>query len=39
MYVFPSGVPAVPAWAERLERQLESSRLLSGAVVHDLVRT
>ena len=39
MYVFPSGVPAVPAWAGRLERQLESSRLLSGAVVQDLVRT
>ncbi len=39
MFIYPSGVRAVPGWAARLERQLESNRLLSGAVVHDLVRT
>jgi SAM-dependent methyltransferase len=39
MFIYPSGVRAVPAWAARLELELEANRLLSGAVVHDLVRT
>ncbi|WP_369132754.1 methyltransferase domain-containing protein [Modestobacter sp. I12A-02662] len=39
MFIYPSGVRSVPAWAAGLERQLETNRLLSGALVHDLVRT
>jgi SAM-dependent methyltransferase len=38
MYLYPSGVRAVPPFAERLERRLERNVLLAGAVVHDLVR-
>lgn len=38
MYLFPSGVSKVPAWAERLERRAERLRPISGAVVLDLVR-
>lgn len=38
LYLFPSGVARVPAWAERLERRLERYRPVSGAVVLDLVR-
>lgn len=39
LFLYPSGVPRVPAWAERLERRWESNPLLSGAVVLDLVRS
>ena len=38
LYIYPSGVRAVPGWAEVAERRLERNRLLSGAVVHDLVK-
>jgi ubiquinone/menaquinone biosynthesis C-methylase UbiE len=38
MYLFPSGVAKVPAWAERLERRAERLRPISGAVVLHLVR-
>ena len=38
MYIYPSGVPRVPAWAARLELHLECSRPFAGAIVHDLVR-
>jgi ubiquinone/menaquinone biosynthesis C-methylase UbiE len=38
MYTYPSGVAAVPTWAARLELNLERSRVLAGAIVHDLVR-
>jgi SAM-dependent methyltransferase len=38
MYLFPSGISKVPAWAERLERRAEWLRPISGAVVLDLVR-
>ena len=38
LFVFPSGVARVPTWAERLERRLERFRMVSGAVVLDLVR-
>jgi SAM-dependent methyltransferase len=38
LFLYPSGVARVPAWAERLERRWESHPVLSGAVVLDLVR-
>ncbi|MGY1594158.1 class I SAM-dependent methyltransferase [Geodermatophilus sp. SYSU D00965] len=38
LYLYPSGVRRVPAWAERLERRLERLRPVAGAVVLDLVR-
>jgi SAM-dependent methyltransferase len=38
MYLYPSGVREVPAVGQRLERRLERSILLAGAVVHDLVK-
>jgi SAM-dependent methyltransferase len=37
MYLFPSGVAKVPAWAERLERRAERLRPISGGVVLHLL--
>ncbi|MGY1731903.1 class I SAM-dependent methyltransferase [Geodermatophilus sp. SYSU D01045] len=39
MFVVPSGTPPLPAWAARAERALERLPVVSGAVVHDLVRS
>jgi ubiquinone/menaquinone biosynthesis C-methylase UbiE len=39
IYLYPSGVAAVPAWAEVLERRLERRRALAGAVVLALRRS
>jgi ubiquinone/menaquinone biosynthesis C-methylase UbiE len=39
MYLYPSGVPRVPEWAQRAELRFERYRLLAGAVVLDLVRS
>jgi ubiquinone/menaquinone biosynthesis C-methylase UbiE len=39
MYLYPSGVAAVPAWAEAVERRLERRRALAGAVVLELRRS
>jgi SAM-dependent methyltransferase len=39
MYLFPSGVVKVPAWAEWLERRAEWLRPIAGAVALDLIRT
>jgi ubiquinone/menaquinone biosynthesis C-methylase UbiE len=39
MYLYPSGVAAVPAWAEAVERRLERRRALAGAVVLALRRS
>jgi ubiquinone/menaquinone biosynthesis C-methylase UbiE len=39
LYLYPSGVRRVPAWAERLERRLERFRPVAGAVVLDLERS
>jgi ubiquinone/menaquinone biosynthesis C-methylase UbiE len=33
MYLYPSGIAAVPPWAEAVERRLERRRALAGAVV------
>lgn len=38
MYLYPSGISRVPAWAERLERRAEWLRPIAGAVVLDLVQ-
>jgi hypothetical protein len=39
LFVHPSGVARVVAWAERLERRIERFRPVAGAVVLDLART
>ncbi|MGK5173950.1 methyltransferase domain-containing protein [Geodermatophilus sp. CPCC 205761] len=36
LFLYPSGVRRVPAWAEQLERRLEGLRPVAGAVVLDL---
>ncbi|MBC3760770.1 class I SAM-dependent methyltransferase [Quadrisphaera oryzae] len=38
LYIFPSTVQQVPAWAERLERRLERVPFLSGGLALDLVK-
>jgi ubiquinone/menaquinone biosynthesis C-methylase UbiE len=38
LYIFPSTVQQVPAWAERLERFLERVPFLSGGLALDLVK-
>jgi SAM-dependent methyltransferase len=39
LFIYPSGVGRVVAWAERLERRIERLRPVAGAVVLDLART
>jgi ubiquinone/menaquinone biosynthesis C-methylase UbiE len=39
LFIYPSGVGRVAAWAERLERRIEWFRPVAGAVVLDLART
>jgi hypothetical protein len=38
LFLYPSGVTQVPAWAERVERRTERLRPLSGAVALQLRR-